>query len=528
MGSVLFLEQPGRWRLITTGALLFLVALPVVPLGYAAVAVPGADVGRAFWQSMATSARIAAVGACLGFAFGLPIGVGTSLAVFPGRRVVLAAISLPLVAPSFLWAIGWSAVLPFTTGVPGCILIAATTTTALVVFASYAATLELSRSQIDAVLLTGGEGAVLRHACRHAVLPAVFGAALGGVITLSDPGPGQILGAHTAAAEILTTFAVRYDIPLAAMQCLVLAAIVAAIALPLAWIAGPRLAEAVLARQLSLPPRRGRSTMSTAVASIASAYVLLIVAPPIVGLLVPLVHAGGPGLFGVPGLSDASIGGNHLDLVLLGALGTAARTALNTFIYAGGAAALAILLGVAISVAVGRDAALRTLAMSVCTILFSWPSFAGALGVARVAALAPAALDGLLRSRFTVCSVLALHLAPVAIALALRAVGAIAPSWTYAAAIHGVAVPRYVRLVLWPALRPSLSMSFALVALLASADAGTVLLLHPPGEASLPLAIFTVMANAPETAVASLCLVYLIGTVAVLAAIVGLSVERAS
>ena len=47
-----------------------------------------------------------------------------------------------------------------------------------------------------------------------------------------------------------------------------------------------------------------------------------------------------------------------------------------------------------------------------------------------------------------------------------------------------------------------------LVALLASADVTTVLLLHPPGEASLPLAIFTVMANAPGQLVAALCLTY--------------------
>jgi hypothetical protein len=43
---------------------------------------------------------------------------------------------------------------------------------------------------------------------------------------------------------------------------------------------------------------------------------------------------------------------------------------------------------------------------------------------------------------------------------------------------------------------------------LATADVGSVLLLHPPGQGSLPLAIFTVMANAPESLVASLCLVY--------------------
>jgi ABC-type Fe3+ transport system permease subunit len=51
-------------------------------------------------------------------------------------------------------------------------------------------------------------------------------------------------------------------------------------------------------------------------------------------------------------------------------------------------------------------------------------------------------------------------------------------------------------------------VSVLLIALLATADITTVLLLHPPGERSLPLAIVTVMANAPETVVASLCLVY--------------------
>jgi hypothetical protein len=34
-------------------------------------------------------------------------------------------------------------------------------------------------------------------------------------------------------------------------------------------------------------------------------------------------------------------------------------------------------------------------------------------------------------------------------------------------------------------------------------------LVHPPGEAPLSLAIFTVMANAPDTLVATLCLLYI-------------------
>jgi ABC-type Fe3+ transport system permease subunit len=48
----------------------------------------------------------------------------------------------------------------------------------------------------------------------------------------------------------------------------------------------------------------------------------------------------------------------------------------------------------------------------------------------------------------------------------------------------------------------------AIAALLATAEVGTVLLLHPPGHGSLPLAVFTIMANAPEALVAMLCLFY--------------------
>jgi hypothetical protein len=45
---------------------------------------------------------------------------------------------------------------------------------------------------------------------------------------------------------------------------------------------------------------------------------------------------------------------------------------------------------------------------------------------------------------------------------------------------------------------------------LATAEIGTILLLRPPGEDSFPLAIFTVMANASEVKVSSLCFIYFV------------------
>ena len=77
--------------------------------------------------------------------------------------------------------------------------------------------------------------------------------------------------------------------------------------------------------------------------------------------------------------------------------------------------------------------------------------------------------------------------------------------------------------VLLPWLAPSALLAAAAVALLAIADIHSVLLLHPPGQSSLPLAIFTVMANAPESLVASLCLAYLGGAAALMTAAVFLT-----
>ena len=70
---------------------------------------------------------------------------------------------------------------------------------------------------------------------------------------------------------------------------------------------------------------------------------------------------------------------------------------------------------------------------------------------------------------------------------------------------------------------PATAISLLLVALLASAEVGSVLLLAPPGAGSFPLAIFTVMANAPEALVASLCFLYLAAAAILLVAGVGIA-----
>jgi iron(III) transport system permease protein len=508
MISCLTLERPGKWRAIGVTTILSIVMLPAVPLLWHAIlsldsvsAFVGDAVGGAFGGALLNSIMVALLVAVVSLVVGMPTGVLAALYEFSGRRVLLALTVLPLLVPSFLLAIGWSSLTArfkltaalLVTGVPGCVLVFSAAAIALVLLVSLATTTTLSGSQIDAARLAGGERTVLVHASRHVATPALLAAGLGGVLTLSDPGPGQILGLRTAASEILTSFASLYDFALAGRQCVALALLVLIVAVPLAFFSAPRLASEILARQ----SRNAQRVRHRGIARVAvTAFVFLVVIgtmTPLIGLLLPLSN------------------GN----VLSRAWQELSLTTFNTLLYAMGAGVVAAALGFLLAVCVGRNAQLRTIVIGVVLALFSLPPALAALGLVQIAATVPPWADPFLRGRLTVCVALGLRFFPIAAILGLRAWGSTSATWALAAAVHGVSVITYLWRVLLPLLLPVSAVAMLLVALLATADISTVLLLHPPGERSLPLAIFTVMANAPESLVASLCLVY-VGTAAIL------------
>jgi iron(III) transport system permease protein len=504
MISCLTLERPGVWRVVGVAILFSLAALPIALLILELSAAPaGLSPGRGFGSALINSLTVALSASVLSWLLGLPAGVLAALYDFPGRRLLLPLSVLPLLAPSFLWAIGWSALLArlgpdmsaLASGRVGCLLVSTSGVFPLVWLTAFAATRALSGSQVEAARLAGGERTVLVHCLRHAAPIAGLAAGLSGVLSLSDLGPGLIFGLRTAAAEVLTSFSALYDTRLAAWQCLLLAGVVLLAAGPLAVVAAPRLAAALLPRQMH-GLRRGRSVWGGIAAALFLIANCLSVILPALGLLLPLF--------------DANSG------ELARAWGEVKRTWLNTLLYAGGAGAVATGFALLLALCAGRSPRLLVVSLALCLVLFSLPPALQALGVVRAGASAPAWLDPLLRSRLTVCLTLGLRLFPVAALLVLRAWAAMPASWTQAGAIHGLSLRRYLLRVVVPYLLPALAVSELLVALLATADVGTVLLVHPPGQGSLPLAIFTVMSNAPEALVASVCLLYLVAAAGLL------------
>ena len=495
MRSCLWLERPAAWRPISLAILFTLVTAPAWPLGWHALT--GGDepnLGGSFWIAMGNSLEIAICVATMALVVGLPSGLVVALYEFPGRRLFLTALTVPLLAPSFLWAIGWSALAgrmgptaaDWLNGRFGCCLVFLSSAVPLVFWITYAATISLAGTQVEAARIAGGEATVLRYTGRYVAVSAALAAVLAGIFTLSDPGPGQILGRRTVAAEILTSFASLYDYRLAARQCIALALAVLAGTAPIVFLAAARLSSQILVRQVRPSQRSSAGRFTPMVIAAFATLVLVLLVAPLAGLLLPLR------------------GGVDLSR----AWGEVVRTGFNTQLYAVGTGLIASGLGLVAAISVGRSSAARAVVLGACLALLALPPSLGALGLVQTATTVPPWLDWLARSRITVCVEMGSRFFPIAAIIALRSWGSLSSTWTQAAAVHGVPTNRYLARVVVPHMLPALAAILVLIALLATADVSSVLLLHPPGQSSLPLAIFTVMANAPESLVASLCLVY--------------------
>ncbi len=489
-----------------TAVVLALAIAPIVPLVAAALASASEHAvwTRSFALAVRASLLVALGAAAVSLALGLPLGLLATLYRFPGRSPLMTAQALPLLLPSFLPAIGWSNLkmagwLPgglSPDGAAGCVFVFGFQAVPLVFFATWAACRNLTGSQIDAARLAGGEAAVLRLSGRACMPVAVLAALLAGVLSLSDVGAPSILASRSVAGWIRTSFASQHDFDLAGRQCLALAGLVLLLAAPLLIVGLRRLAAAVLARQTQPVAPYPHPVFCRLLPAALVAVLVIGIGMPTLGFCLPVINNPMPAW----------------------ALAKAWSTAGATFMYTFGAGTVAVLAAMCLALGVWRNVRLRLAVLGILLMLLAMPPALGALGVLLAASEAPRKLDPLVRSQLTVAVVLGLRYLPVAAVVMMRAVGALSPSWTDAAAVHGVSLRAVFFRVILPHLWPAILVGGLLVAIISAADITTTHLLQPPGGASLPVAIFTIMANSPAGMVASLCLLYLASVIVALAA----------
>jgi iron(III) transport system permease protein len=95
---------------------------------------------------------------------------------------------------------------------------------------------------------------------------------------------------------------------------------------------------------------------------------------------------------------------------------------------------------------------------------------------------------------------------PVAALILSTAVRYVPISHEEAAAAAGAGWLRTMYRIVLPQLRPALAAAWIVVFVLAFGELGASVLIAPPGESTLPIRIYTIIANAPPAQVAALAL----------------------
>jgi iron(III) transport system permease protein len=429
-----------------------------------------------FFRAILQSILVGALAAFPAFLLGWPAGSAAAIWQFPLRKTVLLLTALPLLLPSFLIAIGLSMLRWGIDGLGGVVWTFAALNVPLVFVTALAAAGSITTSQANAARLAGGEQMLFRLTLRATAPASLLAALFGAVMTMADSGPGMIFGVRTAASELLVTYAAQYDHLLATRQAMTLAVCTTVAALPLTWLLAPRVSAALLARDTApLEPSR-RWCVSLPIALLP----LMFFMAPVAGLVRP---------------------GFYRDFAFARAGEDFSRTATDTIFFMACAAMISVVAGFALAALVPRRPLAQRIAIVLALMLFALPPVVSAVW------LVPWA------SKTMLIVALALRGLPIAFLFGLRALGSVPSSWSEAAMIHQVNRTKLAAFVTGPWIAPWAVSAGAVVVLLAMAEVSVALLLHPPGHGTFPLAIFTVMANAPEALVASLCLIY-VGSVA--------------
>jgi iron(III) transport system permease protein len=436
--------------------------------------------------------------AALSTAVGAPLGI--TLARVPMRRkaairVVLAA---PMLLPPYVVALAWvylwsgggflgalvdrDVVASWTYSLPAAILVLSLVFYPLSMLASEVGLRRIDGRLEEAALVVASPRRVLRRITLPLAAPGIAAAALViFVLAVSEFGVPGLLRVRVYTTEVFTAFAALYDFSRAIVLAVPLLALCAAVGAVAARLLGDRI---VSARRLtgSHPPlfdrwRRGAQL------SVAIVFVVA-VASPIVVLAREALHVRSLG---------ASLAGSGEAIANSLILSTMGATVV---------AAVALCLGYARARARERVA---NLADILFVVLFAVPSTI--VGVGLIGVWNRPGVFGTIYGTDTMFILVYLaRFVPVAALILAAAVRYVPVSHEEAAAAAGAGWLRTMRRIVLPQLRLGLAAAWIVAFVLSFGELGASVLIAPPGESTLPIRIYTIIANAPSAQVAMLAL----------------------
>ena len=488
-----------RWpssRTVVTGiaVVLFIVCcvLPVVHL--LTVPLSTGDVSyRALWLDarqqglLWNTARLGAGAALLATVLGAPLGLALARIALRGKALLRIVLAAPVVLPPYVVALAWTYLgssidTEWTYSLPAAIVVLGLVFYPLSMLATEVALRRIDGRLEEAAVLSAPAYFVLRRITLPLAAPSVLAAALViFVLSVSEFGVPGLLRVRVYTTEVFTAFAALYDFSravLLAVPLLVLCLIVAIVA-------------AVLAGDRLVSTRRGSGTRPALLQEWQKPAGAAAITAAVIALGLPVIV-----------LAREALRAESLPAIVEGSGSAIANSLRLATIGATAVVGLAVWLGYARARARGR---FGQFADVVFVVAFAVPSTI--VGVGLIGLWNRPGFVGALYGTdvMFILGYLA-RFVPVA-ALAIAATTRYVPvSHEEAAAVSGAGWLRTMTRIVLPQIRLGLLIAWVIAFVLAFGELGVSILVAPPGEATLPIRIYTIIANTPPSHVAALAL----------------------
>lgn len=513
---------PSSRTVVLSLAVVLFVACCVLPLAYLLIIPLSTD---AAYRALSLDARqqgllwntalLGGATALLASAIGAPLGVALARIPLRGKALVRLALAAPALLPPYVVALAWTyfagarglvasllggdVLGEWTYSLPAAVLVLSLCFYPLSMLATEVAMRRIDGRLEEAALLIARPYLVLRGITLPLIAPSVLAAALIiFVLTASEFGVPGLLRVRVYTTEVFTAFAALYDFSramLVAVPLLILCLVLAALAVAV-------VGERLVSTRRSLGTRPALLDDWRSVAETAAVVVIIVaLGTPVMVLVREAMETESFGaIFAGSGLAIT----NSLVLAVLGATAVVS---------------VAVWLGYARARARGRAGQLADVLFVVAFAVPSTIVGVGLIGLWNRPGVLGAAYG---TDVMFILGYLArfLPVATLAVAAATRYVPV---SHEEAAAVSGAGWLRTMSRIVLPQLRLGLLTAWVITFVLAFGELGVSILVAPPGESTLPIRIYTIIANTPSSHVAALALLQtavILAPLAVLAAAV--------
>jgi iron(III) transport system permease protein len=447
-----------------------------------------------------TSATLGFGSAFLATVLGAPLGILLARGDIPYRRIVRVLLSIPLVIPPYVLALSWilltgpggvlariverNILSSYTYSPFAAALVLGVAFYPIVMLATEAAARRVNGRLEEAGLLVIPHRSVFLRITLRLVAPTVAASALiVFVLSISEFGVPGLLRVRVYTTEVFTAFAALYDFGAATALALPLLVLVLCAALT---------AKAIIGDQLvgtSRTASQGIRLHFEGLRPVALAFVLLLLlACVFLPLTTLILETRGVRQIAVAIAQSGTAVKNSLLLSLIGA------SAVTT---------LGLLMGYQRSHSHSWAAKLQD---AFFLLLFAVPSTVIGVGIIglwnRPGIPAP-----LYASNLPVLVAYMARFVPVAALMLSASNRHIPTSSEEAARLAGARWPRVLTRIVIPQMRAGIAAAFAVVFIFTFGELGATVLVAPPGESTLPVRVYTLIANAPASEVAALALI---------------------